>query len=57
MKENSIPENFIPLVTIGEIEGYLVIYTAASHEDVLDILEQAAEVLQEGDKDQELTLQ
>lgn len=57
MKEKSIPENFIPLVTIGEIEGYLMVYTAAPHEDVLDILERTLEVLQEGDKDQERTLQ
>jgi len=57
MTEKSIPDNFIPLVTIGEIEGYLMVYTAASHEDVLDILERTLEVLQEGDKDQELTLQ
>lgn len=57
MKEKSIPDNFIPLVTIGEIEGYLMVYTAAAHEDVLDILERTIEVLQEGDKDQEMTLQ
>jgi hypothetical protein len=57
MKENSIPNNFIPLVTIGEIEGYLMVYTAAPHEDVLDILERTLEVLQGKDKDQELTLQ
>jgi hypothetical protein len=57
MKENSIPANFIPLVTIGEIEGYLMVYTAAPHDNVLDILERTLEVLQDGDKDQELTLQ
>jgi hypothetical protein len=57
MTDKSIPEGFVPLITIGEIDGYLMVYTSEPHEDVLEILEKTLDVLQNGDKDQEMTLQ
>jgi hypothetical protein len=57
MTDKSIPEGFVPLITIGEIDGYLMVYTSEAHEDVLEILERTIDVLENGDKDQEMTLQ
>ena len=57
MTDKSIPDGFVPLITIGEIDGYLMVYTSEPHEDVLEILEKTLDVLQNGDKDQEMTLQ
>lgn len=57
MTDKSIPEGFIPLVTIGELEGYLMVYTSEEHEYVIEILERTLDVLQNSDKDQEMTLQ
>ncbi len=57
MTDKSIPEGFVPLITIGEIDGYLMVYTSEPHEDVLEILEKTLDVLEKGDKDQEMTLQ
>jgi hypothetical protein len=57
MNDKSIPEGFVPLITIGEIDGYLMVYTSEAHEDVLEILERTLDVLENGDKDQEMTLQ
>lgn len=57
MTEKFIPEGFVPMVTIGELEGYLMVYTSEAHEDVIAILEKTLDVLENGDKDQEMTLQ
>jgi hypothetical protein len=57
MTDKSIPEGFVPMVTIGELEGYLMVYTSEEHEYVIEILERTLDVLQNGDKDQEMTLQ
>ena len=57
MNDKSIPADFVPLITIGEIDGYLMVYTSEQHEDVLEILERTLDVLENGDKDQEMTLQ
>lgn len=57
MKNKMIPEGFVPMITIGELDGYLMVYTSESHEDVLEILERTLDVLENGDKDQEMTLQ
>lgn len=58
MNNKVIPEGFIPMVTIGEIDGYLMVYTSESHEDTLDILEKTLEVMTEsGDDHQGMTLQ
>lgn len=57
MTDKAIPEGFVPMVTIGELEGYLMVYTSEEHEYVIEILERTLDVLQNGDKDQEMTLQ
>jgi len=57
MTDKLIPDGFVPLITIGEIDGYLMVYTSEAHEDVLEILERTLDVLENGDKDQEMTLQ
>lgn len=57
MTDKSIPEGFIPLVTIGEVDGYLVVFTAEEHDYTLEILERTVDVLRGSDKDQEMTLQ
>jgi hypothetical protein len=57
MTDKPIPEGFVPMVTIGELEGYLMVYTSEEHEYVIEILERTLDVLQNGDKDQEMTLQ
>jgi len=57
MTDKLIPDGFVPLVTIGELDGYLMVYTSEAHEDVLEILERTLDVLENGDKDQEMTLQ
>lgn len=57
MSNKLIPENFVPMITIGELDGYLMVYTSESHEDVLELLERTLDVLENGDKDQEMTLQ
>ena len=57
MIEKGLPPEFVPMVTIGEIDGYLMVYTAEKHEDTIRILEQTLDVLKSGDKYQEMTLQ
>jgi hypothetical protein len=57
MKDRNIPAGFIPLVTIGELDGYLMVYTAESHDDTLEILERTIEVLSGTDTNQGMTMQ
>lgn len=39
------PENFVPLLVIGEQEGYLMVYTAESNEETRKLLEDALYIL------------
>lgn len=57
MNKPDIPANFIPLVTIGELDGYLMVYTAESHENTVDIIQRTLDVMTDSDKNQEMTLQ
>ena len=57
MTDNFIPEGFIPIVTVGEKDGYLMVFTAEDHDYTIEILERTIDVLRESDKDQEMTLQ
>ena len=57
MNKPDIPEGFIPLVTIGELDGYLMVYTAESHENTIDIIQRTLDVMTDSDENQEMTLQ
>jgi hypothetical protein len=57
MTDNFIPEGFIPIVTVGEKDGYLMVFTTEGHDYTIEILERTIDVLRESDKDQEMTLQ
>lgn len=57
MKDKIIPEGFIPMVTIGQLNGYLTVFTAESHDDTIDILERTLEVMLDSDEHQDMTLQ
>lgn len=57
MKDKIIPEGFIPMVTIGQLDGCLMVYTAESHDDTIDILEKTLEVMLDSDEHQDMTLQ
>jgi hypothetical protein len=41
------PEGFEPLVVIGEVDGYLMVFTAESNEVTQDLLENALYILSE----------
>ena len=57
MKNKQIPEGFIPMVTIGEQDGYLMMFTTEDHEYTLELIETTATMLRGSDKDQGMTLQ
>lgn len=57
MNKSDIPQAFIPLVTIGELDGYLMVYTAESHENTVDIIQRTLDVMTGSDENQEMTLQ
>jgi hypothetical protein len=57
MNNKDIPEGFIPFVTIGELDGYLMVYTAESHENTVDIIQRTLDVMTDSDENQEMTLQ
>ncbi len=40
---HELPEGFIPLLVIGELDGYVMMYTAVNTEDTLELLEQTLE--------------
>lgn len=41
------PEGFVPLVVIGEVDGYLMVFTAESNEETGALLENALYILSE----------
>lgn len=47
-----LPENFVPLIVIGEVDGYLTIFTGLGNEDVLEILEQTHVAIEEDGYDE-----
>lgn len=46
------PEGFNPLIVIGEVDGYLTVYTALTNDEVCDILEQAYSAIEENSYDE-----
>lgn len=40
---NDLPEGFVPLVLIGELDNYVMMYTAVSTEETLELLEATLE--------------
>lgn len=57
MKSTGLPEGFIPLITVGEKDGYLMIFTVEDHDYTIELLETAAEELRGTERDQGMTLQ
>jgi hypothetical protein len=52
-----IPPDFMPLIVIGELDGYLLVYTSETHDEVLNILHTALSVIEEEGKDNRMTMQ
>jgi hypothetical protein len=53
----NIPPDFIPLVIIGELDGYLMVYTAETHDNTVNILHTTLTVIEEEGKDNQMTMQ
>lgn len=51
-------DDFVPLVVIGELDGQLMVYTLLPNEEILQVLEDAAEAISDAQYDEStLTLQ
>lgn len=51
-----LPQEFKPLVILGEINGYLHVYSFLDNDTILALLEMAAESITDNDYDEKTTL-
>lgn len=55
---NDLPKSFIPLFIIGEIDGYIHVYTKLTNDESIDLLEDVLESVASSDFDEKVvTLQ
>lgn len=50
-----LPKEFKPLVILGEIEGYLHVYSFLDNDTILALLEMAAESISDNEYDEKTT--
>lgn len=52
---DELPKNFKPLVILGEIEGYLHVFSFLDNDTILALLEMAAESINDESYDEKTT--
>lgn len=52
---NELPKEFKPVIVLGEIDGYLHVYSFLDNETILTLLEMAAESITENEYDEKTT--
>lgn len=53
---DELPKNFTPLVILGDIDGYLHIYSALDDNTLLAIIDMAGQAIQDTEYDAKTTL-
>ena len=52
---DELPKDFKPLVILGEIDGYLHVYSFLDNDTILALLEMAAESISDNEYDEKTT--
>jgi hypothetical protein len=52
---NELPKEFKPVIVLGEIDGYLHVYSFLDNETILTLLEMAAESINDNAYDEKTT--
>jgi hypothetical protein len=52
---DELPKDFKPLVILGEIDGYLHVFSFLDNDTILALLEMAAESIMDNDYDEKTT--